>query len=224
MPPKSTKRDRLRGFFKHPSHALGQVLHPQSPVSSVQGVDQTSAVKPVPVPTNHVISTNESGLFALKNSFTTLKNIAMTIPPIAPIINPLAEFIEAISATAQNQKDLGELARNIAISARALVEHQDKLNPAHMTDSIDNLVSELRRQAEYISKKQERSSTMRYMDVERDADELVNCYRRIDALFRQLQSDAILSVWRIANENLAVASEALVTANDHYTNTRLEEM
>ncbi|KAG8722014.1 hypothetical protein FRC09_006962 [Ceratobasidium sp. 395] len=224
MPPKSTKRDRLRGFFKHPSHALGQVLHLQSPASSVQGVDQTRTVKPAPMPTNHVISTDEPGLFVLKNSFTALRNIAMTIPPIAPIVDPLAEFIEAISATAQNREDLEELARNIAISTRALVEHQNKLNPAHMTDSIDNLVSELTRQAEYISKKQERSSTMRYMDAERDADELVNCYRRIDALFRQLQSDAILSVWRIANENLAVASEALVTANDDYTNIRLEGM
>lgn len=76
-------------------------------------------------------------------------------------------------------------------------------------------------QAKMINKKHERGIGRRLMEARTDEDDIVNHYRKIEFLFRQLQvssfsrgdassdvarkTDANLSMWSIANEHLAVS-------------------
>ncbi|KAG8742670.1 hypothetical protein FRC10_001026 [Ceratobasidium sp. 414] len=102
----------------------------------------------------------------------------------------------------------------------------------------NRLGRELRKQAEYISKKQACSGGKRYMDAERDEADLMRCYRHVDALLQQLNINISLTVSRISHETLGVAKRGLDVASagldvtnetfrlisEHLPNAQLAEM
>jgi hypothetical protein len=82
--------------------------------------------------------------------------------------------------------------------------------------------SGLEKEIRHINEQQQRWGPRRYAEATQDIDDLIGCYRRIETLFRQMQvqstlviklrqrlillkNNAILSVWAIANEHLAVS-------------------
>jgi hypothetical protein len=52
---------------------------------------------------------------------------------------------------------------------------------------VELLCSGLQQQIDRIDEQQKRRGPKRYAEAAEDADDLIECYRRIDALFRQLQ-------------------------------------
>ncbi|KAG8701910.1 hypothetical protein FRC09_005065 [Ceratobasidium sp. 395] len=122
-----------------------------------------------------------------------------------------------LQTTIQSRDDYCELASNITLEVKMLEGHLSQPTPPQMTESVTNVINELRIQAEYINAKQRRSGFNMLLEAEADIEEILKCYRRIDALFRRLQGDVILNVWKVANDNFTLA-------NEHLNNTRLAEL
>ncbi|KAG9080005.1 hypothetical protein FRC06_007195 [Ceratobasidium sp. 370] len=158
-------------------------------------------------------TSRDTGVFKLKNPFRALGTVATMIPPLQPVMDLLAESMDGLSISSENRKDYEVFATNITTTVETLKGHLNHANPVTLTESISNTVEELRKQAEYVSKKQERTGGKRYMDAERDAEDLLRCYRNVDALLHRLNADIGMTTSRISHETLGVANRGLDVAS-----------
>ncbi|KAB5588134.1 hypothetical protein CTheo_8425 [Ceratobasidium theobromae] len=78
-------------------------------------------------------------------------------------------------------------------------------NSIRMSRCIENVLMGIEQQATLIKEKESRGTGRRLLEARADEDDVIGHYRKIQSLFRQLQNDAILSTWSIANELLANA-------------------
>ncbi|KAG8741087.1 hypothetical protein FRC10_003327 [Ceratobasidium sp. 414] len=155
-----------------------------------------SAVIAVPVPqpgpslnpSSSALRTKDVTATALKTSLDAFKKTMNGIPIFKSVADILVDCIDNIPLAAENHKDYKDLASNIAATVTQLEEHLAGVNPARMTQAVANVIGELNQQADYIKEKQRRTRAGRYIGAEQDIDDLIRCYRRIEALFRQLQS------------------------------------
>ncbi|KAG9081337.1 hypothetical protein FRC06_005630, partial [Ceratobasidium sp. 370] len=155
-------------------------------------------------------TSRDTGVFKLKNPFRALGTVATVIPPLQPVVDLLAESMDGLSISSKNRKDYEAFATNITTTVEALKEHLNDVNPVTLTESISNTVEELKKQAEDISKKQGRTGGKRYMNAEQDAEDLVRCYRNVDALLHRLNINIGMAVSRMSNETLGIARRCLV--------------
>ncbi|KAG9085716.1 hypothetical protein FRC06_003478, partial [Ceratobasidium sp. 370] len=170
MASSSPKRDRVCGLFG----ALRQLFCCLTP--SALGVDDLPPGAPD-------LASNE-----LKASLKALDRGLNIIPSLKLVVDTLADCIDNIPLAAKNCKDYEELAFNISISLKGLEGHLDQLNLADMTEALANVVEELKKQAYHIKEKQGRAATEKYIYAQQDIDDLMRGYRRVEALFRQLQN------------------------------------
>ncbi|KAG9123341.1 hypothetical protein FRC07_015065 [Ceratobasidium sp. 392] len=150
---------------------------------------------------------------ALKLSLTAWRESVGAVPTLRSAIDILLSVIENVPTAVKNHKDYNELALSLVATIRSLASQLSQVTPAQMTEAIVDAKKELESQAKHVKARQERAAAKKYIDVEDDIADIIQCYRRIEALFRRLLSDAILSVWRITYQNLSVANESLKLAN-----------
>ncbi|KAG9098202.1 hypothetical protein FRC06_006650 [Ceratobasidium sp. 370] len=226
----SSKRARLGHHTGPVGHAPG--ANSQSQSSSLA----TSVNPPNPTPTPAILATSSSTskdtrVFKLKNPFRALGTVATVIPPLQPVVDLLAESMDSLSISSENRKDYEAFVINTTTTIETLKGHLNHPNPVALTESISNTIEELRKQAEYISKKQGSTGGKRYMDAERDAEDFLRCYRNVDALLHRLHIDIGITISGISHETLGVANKGLdVTSktfkliSDHLPDTQLAEM
>ncbi|KAB5593576.1 hypothetical protein CTheo_2965 [Ceratobasidium theobromae] len=142
----------------------------------------------------------------LRNALQTLHTSAIMFPPLQSAIGVLISSLEAAS---QNRQEYDDIASELGTLSRSLTRHIKESNSTRMSDCVTNVALSIEKQAKLISAKQERAAG-RFIKAKTDEEEILRHYRRIEALFRQLQTDANLSTWSIANEQLV--------------NTRLESL
>ncbi|KAG9090744.1 hypothetical protein FRC06_000894 [Ceratobasidium sp. 370] len=183
-------------------------------------------------------TSRDIGVPKLKNLFRTLGTAATVIPPLQPAMDLLAESMDGLLISSENHKDYEAFATNITTTVEALKGHLNHANPVTLTESISNTVEKLRIQAEYISRKQERTGRKRYMTAEGDSTDLMRCYRNVDALLHRLNIDIGMAVSRMSNETLRAANRGLDVASagldvtsetfklisDHLPDAQLAEM
>ncbi|KAG8778664.1 hypothetical protein FRC12_024868 [Ceratobasidium sp. 428] len=154
------------------------------------------------VPLGGTSGTKDTALAVLEGSLRGLNNTVDLVPTFRSVIGILAECVDNIPAVISNRKDFEDLASNIAVSARGLGQQLKQANTARIAKAIENVLEELDKEANSIIRKQGRTTARAFAEAEQDIDDLIQRYRRVEALFRQLHSIAILSVWRITNETL----------------------
>ncbi|KAG8795994.1 hypothetical protein FRC12_006830 [Ceratobasidium sp. 428] len=209
-----SKRDRFRNFLGESSEALKEVFQPRSPrplSSSTLKSDTSSSI-----PTSRASATvasdipsslhgaKDTGLAVLKASLKTLDSAIGLAPTFKSAVGILTDCIDGVPAAVANYNEFNELALSIAMLAQGLEEQSRQANPARMAKAIEDVLHELQNEAIDIREKQARTRARAYVEAEQDIDDLNRCYRRVEALFRQLyKSVAILSVWRTTNDTLA---------------------
>ncbi|KAG8785709.1 hypothetical protein FRC12_017251 [Ceratobasidium sp. 428] len=213
MSSRRSKRDRLRNFWDESSDTLKDIFRPRSPKPSSSSGLQPNSQSSTPTPGNFVSTdtnvpssisrTQDTALAVLKSSLRGLNNAVDLVPTFGSVIGILTECVDNIPAVIANRKDFEDLASNIAVSARGLGQQLKQANTARMAKAIENVLEELDKEASSIMQKQGRTTTSAFVEAKQDVDDLIQHYRRVEALFRQLHSIAILSVWRITNETLA---------------------
>ncbi|KAB5587618.1 Vegetative incompatibility protein HET-E-1 [Ceratobasidium theobromae] len=76
-------------------------------------------------------------------------------------------------------------------------------NSTRMSRCIANVAMGIEQQAKLIKEKEKRGTGRRILEASVNEEEVMRHYRKIESLFRRLQTDANLSAWSIANEHLA---------------------
>ncbi|KAG8772614.1 hypothetical protein FRC12_002972 [Ceratobasidium sp. 428] len=199
MSSRRSRRDRFRNFLGDSSEAVKEVFRPRSPRPS-----SSSALKPdtssstpalgasAPVASeipSRTYGVRDTALAVLKVSLRTLDSAIGLAPTFKSATGILAECIDGVPAAAANRNEFKDLASNIAMLAQGLEEQWRQTNPAPMAKAIEDVLQydeELRSEAINIREKQARTMTRAYVEAEQDADDLTRCYRRVEALFRQL--------------------------------------
>ncbi|QRV93578.1 Vegetative incompatibility protein HET-E-1 [Ceratobasidium sp. AG-Ba] len=157
----------------------------------------------------------------LKPAVRMLKRGASMIPTLGAAIDVLVECFDNISFTSEMAHEFEELTLHIAANLRSLEGHMNDHNSTDMNELIANAVEELTKEAQHMNKTQTHVGSKRLREADEYAEVVMRSYRRLDSLFQTLNSTAIMSVWKIANDsqadtllrNLNPAKEARYNSN-----------
>ncbi|KAG9105391.1 hypothetical protein FRC07_009321 [Ceratobasidium sp. 392] len=152
------------------------------------------------------------GSTALKSALRKLGKVTSAMPPLGSVVDLLADCVDAVSITSEGREDHKELAETIATSVEILEKHLELSDVVEITEPVMTIVDKLKEQADYLSEKQGRAGSRRFIDVEEDMDDVMRCYRRLNTLFQQLQNNAVLHIWRLTKENWNTADETLAVS------------
>ncbi|KAG8787096.1 hypothetical protein FRC12_015921 [Ceratobasidium sp. 428] len=137
-----------------------------------------------------------TGSVNLKNALRRLGKVAGVLPPLNSAVEVLVDCVGALSLNAKSHPEYDALAANIASSIEILEVRLSQPSPTELAASVTEIVhiSALKRQADHINAKQSRTQARILVDGERDHDEIMGCYRELDALFRRLQTEALFRI------------------------------
>ncbi|KAG9089287.1 hypothetical protein FS749_001452 [Ceratobasidium sp. UAMH 11750] len=141
----------------------------------------------------------------LEHALKTLQQSSDMFPPVKPAVNGLLACIDILEAASQGREEYDALASNLAIILDDLAKHLRESRSIQMSNCVSNIISGIEQQIDAINLKKVRLGPQRLFEAQQDMDDLVGCYRRIEMLFRQLQNNAVLSVWSMTHEQLAAS-------------------
>ncbi|CAE6495742.1 unnamed protein product [Rhizoctonia solani] len=167
---------------------------------------ETNESQPTP-PVNTRPDQGEKGWNAawggLRRSLRFLKDDASSLfPHFSSAIESLLSCLNGLEVAVQNRQDFEDLATELS----TLSESLQTSGPASMlmSGSITSIAMAIERQTIAIKKRLARASDGGIREVHMDQEDLIKHYRKIQSHFRQLQINASMSTWSIANENLVV--------------------
>ncbi|KAB5589460.1 hypothetical protein CTheo_7100 [Ceratobasidium theobromae] len=221
---RSYLRKRYSKFVQSHSNSPSQSDQLGSPEASNSGVHLTISPPPnlappatdqlrhtrsdshIPSSPDPVIQESSRGVkwTGLQTSLEELSKIAGAFPPLKSAIGSLLSVLDLLDAARRNHSEYEVIASEIETLSQSLAQHMKGSSSIRMSNCIANVALGIEEQAKMISEKQDQRTGRRLIEARTDEDELVKHYRKIESLFRQLQTDANLSTWSIANEHLAV--------------------
>ncbi|KAB5589987.1 Vegetative incompatibility protein HET-E-1 [Ceratobasidium theobromae] len=190
---------------------------PQSTPSSLAPptVKEAAALRhvqspPMPSPSEPATKSDAhiGGLNGLQSALNALHACASIFPPLQSAVGALISCLDVFEGASKNRKEYEAIATELKTLSLSLAQHIKQSNSTRMSDCVTNVAFSIEQQAKTIIAKQKRGTGRALLEESKDEEEIIGQYRRIEALFRQLQTDANLSTWSIANE--------------HLVNTRLE--
>ncbi|KAB5589875.1 hypothetical protein CTheo_6676 [Ceratobasidium theobromae] len=141
----------------------------------------------------------------LRSAFEELRKVARPFPLLESTIYSLIPCLDLLEAAARNRKEYEEIASDLKGLGESLTQRMKDANSTRMSRCIENVLMGIEQQSTLIKEKESRGTGRRLLEARVDEDDVIGHYRKIQSLFRQLQNDAILSTWSIANELLANA-------------------
>ncbi|KAB5590179.1 hypothetical protein CTheo_6372 [Ceratobasidium theobromae] len=143
----------------------------------------------------------------LRTALRVLHQSAGVFPPLQSAVSTLISCLDVLES-ANDAQYFEELASELRTLSEILARYMKETKSMRMSDSMMNAALSIGEQAQLINEKRNRGTRGHLLKARIDEEDLKKYCRRIEALFRQLQADASLSIWSIANE--------------HLVNTRLE--
>ncbi|KAG8708771.1 hypothetical protein FRC11_006201 [Ceratobasidium sp. 423] len=141
-------------------------------------------------------------LAALRN----LKSTPGVFGPLASAAGVLLDCFNAVETAARNQKDYEELATELTMLSVSLTQHFKgagvPVGASKMSKCVSSVAVGIERQTAEIKANVERRERKWLSICRSDEEDLIRHYRRIQALFRQLQSNLNMNTWSIANQLL----------------------
>ncbi|KAB5593570.1 hypothetical protein CTheo_2959 [Ceratobasidium theobromae] len=200
--------------FKSTSNRLAPPTVEQA--ATLRHARSLPTVSPAPSPTTD--SGTHSGTTwggGLRTTLEALHAGAGIFPPLQSAVGALISCLDVLEATSKNRQEFEDIATELKTLSQSLMRHIKESNSTRISDCVANVAFSIEQQAKLVSAKRDRGTGRRALEANSDEEDIIRHYRRIEALFRQLQSktDANLSAWSIANEHLAnTRLEALTPA------------
>ncbi|KAB5592070.1 hypothetical protein CTheo_4522 [Ceratobasidium theobromae] len=132
-----------------------------------------------------------------------LQGLYKSVASFPPLQSAIGALISCLDATTKNREEYEVLASELRTLCESLTRHMKASRSIPISGSIAHVALSIEQQANQIKDKQSRGTGGRILESSIDEDNLIKHFRRIESLFRQLQIDAALSTWSIANEHLA---------------------
>ncbi|CAE6456641.1 unnamed protein product, partial [Rhizoctonia solani] len=176
---------------------------PESIIGS-RGTDNPEDITWSVIPPNQAQKTWNVAWDGLRKSLRFLSDSSSALPHLSSALEPLLACLDGLEITTQNRQDFEELANGLSTLSESLGHHVDGSSSIFVSSSMIGIAMTIERQGNGI---RDRLDHMRggIGDAKADEEELVKHYRRIQFCFRQLQTNATMSTWSIANEHLVNA-------------------
>ncbi|KAF8713797.1 WD domain, G-beta repeat, partial [Rhizoctonia solani] len=192
-----------------PSHASLPAEPTQS--ADVDSVNDENAPLPTARPSAQIstppdTSGVKSGAWTgLRLTLKTLRDTPAMFGPLVSAANVLLDCFDTIEAVARNQQDYEQLATELDALSKLLVTTCNEVAPGSAADCVTGIANTIKREANEIDSKLERGTGRRALMANADEQDLMRRYRRIQSLFRQLQTNIGMSTWANTNELVAKA-------------------
>ncbi|KAB5593596.1 hypothetical protein CTheo_2985 [Ceratobasidium theobromae] len=159
-----------------------------------------------PNSTKHTGSSSRSVIWVgLRTGLQELQKAASLFHPLESAVSGLIACVSLMEGVSKNRSEYEEMASELKTLTDFLTRHINESGSIRMSGFIANVAIGIQQEVQLINEKQNRSLGGRLLEAAVGEDEVIKHYRRIGSLFRQLQTDANLSTWSIANEVLANA-------------------
>ncbi|QRV95218.1 Vegetative incompatibility protein HET-E-1 [Ceratobasidium sp. AG-Ba] len=116
-----------------------------------------------------------------------------------PDFGPLKQSADILTV-GRNRSEFKQLKTELNGLFEDLRKYIDIPVPPSMNASIQNLARDIKQETDTIQKIQEQNRVNRYSGAEQNAQEVLECYRRIEGLFRRLNLNANLDTWKTLDE------------------------
>ncbi|CEL56325.1 hypothetical protein RSOLAG1IB_11896 [Rhizoctonia solani AG-1 IB] len=156
------------------------------------------------------LKSSKDSLGSLDNALKLLYKCAAVFPPLQAAVQELILCVGAKNLNPKHRVEYKELTASMTSLSTSLSQHLQESKSASMTEFVERMSIAVKEQTDIITSKQQNVAGHYLARAQEDQDEIMNAYRRIESLFRQLQCDATLSVWS--------------TVDEHLVNTRLEAL
>ncbi|KAB5593587.1 hypothetical protein CTheo_2976 [Ceratobasidium theobromae] len=189
-----------------PSNTIGNFLAPppHTQTAQLRHAHSDSQLSTGPeLATDLEISSKSTMWTGLRSAFEELRKVAGPFPPLEAAIRSLIPCLGLLETEARNRKEYEEIASELRTLGESLTQHMKEANSIRMSRCIANVALGIERYTELIEEKGKRGTGRRFLEASADEEEVISCYRKIESLFRRLQTDVNLSTWSIANEVLA---------------------
>ncbi|CAE6351358.1 unnamed protein product [Rhizoctonia solani] len=138
----------------------------------------------------------------LRGSLRTLKNNSSKFPTLSSAIGTLLTCLDEFEVAAEPRQDFEDLATEMTALSNTLNQYMHSSSSTLISGSVKSISISIEKQATEVREKLSRVKKGGIRDTQADED-LLSYYRRIQTLFRQLQTNVNSNIWNIANEHLA---------------------
>ncbi|KAB5587989.1 Vegetative incompatibility protein HET-E-1 [Ceratobasidium theobromae] len=138
----------------------------------------------------------------LRTTLRSLHKCTVVFPPLQSAIGSVISSVGVMDMALDHTDDYEDLVSELKTLSEFLIRYLQKSKSPQMSEFIERTAMAIEEQAKRINDQRNRETGSCLTETSYDIEELVECYRRIQGLFRQLQVNATLS-WSIAGNQLA---------------------
>ncbi|CAE6440344.1 unnamed protein product [Rhizoctonia solani] len=141
---------------------------------------------------------------ALQGTLRALHQSAEVFPPLQAAIGSLVTALDAVPMAREHRRSYDNLLTELQALHAGIDKYRDAIRLTGMSDGTANIILSIEAEAKFLKSKREKGHTTRILNADKDEEDLIQCYRRVETLSRQLQSNIGLGTWDIAFEQLMV--------------------
>ncbi|KAB5592702.1 Vegetative incompatibility protein HET-E-1 [Ceratobasidium theobromae] len=145
----------------------------------------------------------------LESALRALEGNTGAFPPLRSALRGIIHTLDITAAA--NRDDYEELASDFKTMADTLNRYVGQLD-AEGGESVANILQSIEAQVAHIDKKRGGSKTKRILESTEDKEDVIECYRKIAALFQRLQCDISLRTLRDMTNQSAAIDKQFMTA------------
>ncbi|CAE6540796.1 unnamed protein product, partial [Rhizoctonia solani] len=197
--PKRSFRSSLKSLFdKKPHNTAHQSEHAELSGNISESTDSLRN------PTIFQPSNESAPPFqaALGGTLRALHQSVEIFPPLQAAIGTLISGLEAVSAAEGHRRSYDSLLTELKTLHAEIDKHRDQIELTGMSDGTANIILSIEAEAKLLRAKRDQGKMARTLAANNDEDDLVQCYRRIERLSRQLHTNIGLGTWNVAYEQL----------------------
>ncbi|KAJ1302958.1 hypothetical protein OPQ81_003251 [Rhizoctonia solani] len=139
---------------------------------------------------------------ALDRALRALHHSAELFPPLHAAIEALIPALEAIPVAEEHRRGYDNLLAELNTLHEGLDKYRDKIEMTSISDGTANIILSIEAEADLLKAKRDKSRISRILTAKNEENDLIQCYRRIETLSRQLQVNIGLGTWSFAYEQL----------------------
>ncbi|QRV98190.1 Notchless protein [Ceratobasidium sp. AG-Ba] len=147
------------------------------------------------------INTGQDIWGGLKSFAMALGKCGGQFAPLKSAVETFAEFAEAFKVAGEMEAEYELLRRALDWLFSDLAFRFNKDTPPTMRPSISNLARGLEQEIEFIHGKRQ-PSPGKYIQSEKNVDDIIRCYRRIENLLQRLNLNANMDIWLLVEEQV----------------------
>ncbi|KAF8748420.1 WD40 repeat-like protein [Rhizoctonia solani] len=149
------------------------------------------------------ISSNLSATTSMTEALRSLHDSAGLFPPLQAAIASLLTCVERTELGSKHRKEFKDLARKLTSLSKLLERHIKTSQSTHVSEFLERLAASVKEQVTNISSRQDTVRAGHLRQAMQDEDEILDGYRRIAEILEELQTEASLKMWNIAEQQLA---------------------